>query len=289
MKMGDKRDIAHSFNLAASRYDQAAQLQQEVGRRLLEDIDIFKIKPQRVLDLGCGTGQIGRDLSKIYKGSEIVYADLADKMVVEARRQCGFWQRRKSRFVNADAERLPFADQSFDLLTSNLTFQWCANLEALFEECFRVLRPGGLLLFTTLGPNTLQELRRSWARVDNLRHVNHFIDMHDIGDAMQQAGLRDAVTHMEEIIIHYSEAVELMRDLKDIGAHNIHPEREKGLTPPAHLKQVIAHYEAFRNDSGMLPATYEVVYGQAWRLSPLQSSSVNGEFTFSATAIKSLK
>ncbi len=151
------------------------------------------------------------------------------------------------------------------MLFSNLTVQWCSDLEQTFSEFHRVLKPGGVLFYTTLGPDTLRELRASWAEVDDRVHVNTFLDMHDVGDAMLRARLAEPVMDMEHITLTYRDSMSLMRDLKELGAHNVNPGRSGGLTGPRKLKAVMQAYERFRQTDGLLPATYEVVYGHAWR------------------------
>jgi malonyl-CoA O-methyltransferase len=278
-----KKAIASAFSKSAADYDQVAHLQQEVGRRLIEEMGIFRITPRRILDLGCGTGQMGRALSPIYNKSQLIYADLALGMVQHNRNTLSFWQRRRSQFLCSDAEKLPLADGSNDLIVSNLAFQWCRDLETLFSECQRVLSPNGLLLFTTLGPDTLKELRYSWQQVDNTPHINEFIDMHDVGDAMQASGLDVPVLDMEHLTVPYRQSIELMRELKILGAHSIQQGRQQGLTSPSRLRQVNKAYEQFRGDDGLLPATYEVIYGHAWKGQPRPDQP--SEFLFDPTQI----
>ncbi|HLB84230.1 MAG TPA: methyltransferase domain-containing protein, partial [Steroidobacteraceae bacterium] len=163
----------------------------------------------------------------------------------------------------ATAEAMPLPDASFDLVFSNLMLQWCADPQAVFRECSRVLRPGGLLTFTSFGPDTLKELRSAWAAADGYTHVNRFIDMHDLGDAMLRAGLAEPVMDAELYTLTYPDVGGLMRDLKAIGAHNVNAGRARGLTGRRALERMTAAYEGERHDE-RLPATYEVVYGQAW-------------------------
>ncbi len=265
-----KMEIANAFSRAAPHYDEAALLQHEVGNRFIEQLPLFRIDPHQILDIGCGTGQISHALTRRYPGASITSLDIAEGMVKSTRKKrpksgFGLWRRNSHHLLVGDAESLPFADNSFDLIASSLTFQWCSNLHQLFSEIQRVLTPGGLLLFTTLGPDTLKELRASWQAIDNDIHVNHFVDMHDVGDAMLNGNLGDPVIDMEQIVITYERAITLMRDLKVIGAHNMNPGRSRGLTSPGKLNAVSAAYEQFRTDEGLLPATYEVIYGHAWR------------------------
>jgi malonyl-CoA O-methyltransferase len=184
-------------------------------------------------------------------------------MLQRARRR-GHWLNRP-RPLCADLEALPLADDSVDLIHSNATLQWATDLDRTFAELRRVLRPGGLLMFTTFGPDTLMELRAAWAAADggSHAHVSPFMDMHDIGDAMVRARFADPVMDAERITVTYPDVRGLMGDLKSLGAHNALAGRPRGLTGRRRLAAMEQAYEAERRD-GRLPATYEVVYGHAW-------------------------
>lgn len=262
----DKRRVRASFERAATDYDRVAVLQREVGTRLLERLDLIKIGPQRVLDLGSGTGHIARALVKRYRAASVVALDIAAPMLLQARSRSGWW--RRPRFVCGDIERLPFADHSADMILSNLTLQWCNSLDATFAEFRRVLRPGGLLLFTSFGPDTLLELRAAWAAADDYSHVNRFLDMHDVGDALLRAGLAEPVLDVERFTLTYPDVQGLVRDLKTLGAHNVTAGRPRGLTGRGRWQTLRDTYETFRTAQGLLPATYEVVYGHAWAAEP---------------------
>ncbi|HFD79224.1 MAG TPA: malonyl-[acyl-carrier protein] O-methyltransferase BioC [Gammaproteobacteria bacterium] len=269
----DKSLARRSFAAAAASYDGAAVLQQEIGRRLLERLDLVRLRPQRILDLGAGTGQCLPGLLRRYRGAEVVALDIALPMLQRARAR-GRWLRRP-RCVCADAERLPFADARFDLVFSNLMLQWSLDIEAAFRELQRILRPGGLLLFTTFGPDTLHELRDSWGQADGYSHVNAFADMHDLGDALVRSRFADPVMDVERLTVTYPDLGKLMRELKQIGAHNVTAGRPRGLTGKGRLRRLESAYERYRRD-GVLPASYEVVYGHAWATScetsiPLES------------------
>ncbi len=259
----DKRLVAAAFNAAAKRYDRHAVLQSTVRERLLERLDVIRIDPGRVLDVGAGTGAASRALAKKYRQAEVIGVDLAFEML-QVGRDRRLLRRARRQDVCADAEALPFTHASAELVFSNLTMQWCNELDAVMQECQRVLRPGGLLLFSTLGPDTLSELRASWAQVDDHTHVNVFIDMHDVGDALIRAGFGGPVMDVENITLTYATVEDLLRDLKAIGAHNVTAARARGLTGKRALGLLRDAYERFRVD-GRLPATYEVVYGHAWR------------------------
>jgi len=257
----DKRQARRSFERAAEAYDQVAVLQREVGSRILERLDYVRIDPRLILDVGAGTGHTTGLLARRYPRGRVLALDFALSMLRRARRQ-GPWLRRP-RCICGDAELLPIRDASVDLLFSNLTLQWCNDLEGTFRELGRVLRPGGLLMFSTFGPDTLRELRESWEAVDGDPHVSRFPDMHDVGDALLRCRIAEPVVDAERITLTYEGVDGLMRDLKLLGAHNASPERRRGLTGKGRLEAMRRAYERFRVDD-RLPATYEVVYGHAW-------------------------
>jgi malonyl-CoA O-methyltransferase len=185
------------------------------------------------------------------------------------------WLRPVARLC-ADAERLPLAGGSVDLILSNLMLQW-NDPDAVFEEFRRVLAPRGFLTFTTLGPDTLRELRAAWLQAgrhfpDSHTRVSHFTDMHDLGDALVRAGFAAPVLDVERYTLNYSDIHGLAADLKAVGARNATAGRPKGLTGPRKFAAMASAYEAFRVD-GRLPATYEVVFGQAWAPAAAKSGS----------------
>jgi malonyl-CoA O-methyltransferase len=267
----DKRQAKRAFERAAATYDAAAALQLEVGHRMMERLDLIRLQPARILDLGAGTGEFSRALMRRYRKAEVVALDLALNMLRHTRRRGGWF--RRPRCICGDAERLPFADDSFQFIFSNLMLQWCQDLEPVFTELRRVLAPGGLLMFTTFGPDTLMELRASWEAADGYSHVNRFIDLHDVGDALVRTRWAEPVMDAERITVTYREARALMQDLKHLGAHNITAGRPRGLTGRHRLQRVMQAYESYRLD-GVLPASYEVVYGHAW--TPLEKPVADG-------------
>ncbi len=293
-----KQQVRDSFNKAADSYDRFAIVQQEVCRRLLERLEYIKIQPQTILDIGAGTGQGTQGLSDFYPDASLISMDLAENMLLENRlklsAQTGlsgkiknlFTGRQKVQFVCADAEQLPFADASMDMIFSSLTIQWCFDLNALFAEFRRVLKPGGLLMFTTLGTATLKELRASWAEVSDKVHVNQFADMHDIGDALYNAQVENPVMDNETIVLNYSSVKQILMELKGVGAHNQNNGREKALTGKQRLQAMITAYKQFRSDAGY-PVSYEVLYGHAWNpKTPMQKQN-SGETSISLAQLKS--
>ncbi len=257
----DKGSARRSFEQAAEEYDKAAVLQREIADRMVERLGYVRLDPKLVLDLGAGTGYAIEGLQKRFRKSRILALDFALGMLRQAQRR-GSWLNRP-RCVCADAEALPLADASVDLVYSNATFQWCNDVQGAFAECLRVLRPGGLLMFSTFGPDTLFELREAWSTADGFSHVSPFLDMHDLGDALVRARFGDPVVDAERLTVTYDRVRDLMRDLKVIGARNSTNDRPRGLTGRRRLAAMEQAYEVHRRD-GRLPASYEVVYGHAW-------------------------
>jgi malonyl-CoA O-methyltransferase len=258
----DRRAVARAFDRASRSYDAAAALQARVRQELLTRLEELKVEPRTILDLGAGTGHGSRALKRRHPRAVVIAADIAPGMLDQARQQSR-WLRRFER-VRADAYALPFADGAFDLVFSNLMLQWCDDLDAVFAEISRVLKPGGLLLFSTFGPGTLFELRDAWAASgDGSNHVNHFFDAHALGSALMHAQLSEPVLDVDRIVTRYADASTLMRELKSIGAHNVTRGRARGLTGRRRLAAMNQAYEALRRD-GKLPATWEVIHASAW-------------------------
>lgn len=227
----------------------------------MERLDHVALQPLTVLDAGCGTGLALGPLLRRYPRSRAVALDLSEGMLGHAR-QRRRW-RRTPFPVCADAADLPLSDASVDLVFSNLMLQWCNDLDTVLREFRRVLRPGGLLAFTTFGPDTLRELREAWSDTDGYIHVSRFLDMHDVGDALVRAGLAEPVLDVDQFRLTYERVTDLMKDLRAIGATNAAAGRNRSLTGPGRLRAVAAAYEKHRVE-GRLPATWEVVYGFAW-------------------------
>lgn len=261
----DKFYAKKCFNRAAKSYDNSAILQEEVLNRLLQRLHYMRHRPETILDIGCATGRGIRGLQRHYPGARVYAIDIAYQMLLRARSRYRLLT--KKRLVNADMESLPFASQSFDLVFSSLALHWSNDLQATLGEFARVARPGALLLFSSFGPATLQELASSWRELDGYPHVHQFVDMHDVGDAMMAAGFVQPVVDAETIRMEYSRFGTLLDDLKKVGATNADASRRRGLTTPSMLQQLERNYRQHGFEQGKFVASYEVVYGHAWAVS----------------------
>ena len=291
MSQSEKHRIQKHFNAKAICYESSAVLQRSVCDELLQRLDFTSLNPSVVLDVGCGTGWGTQGLLKKYKKAKVLSLDLSPEMLKQTRCKGGWL--RKPTLICADAEEIPLQDESVDLVFSSLMLQWC-DYKKVFAEFKRILKPDGLLMFSTFGPDTLKELKQSWATVDEHAHVNDFTDMHDLGDELIQAGLAEPVMDMDLLTLTYKEVVSVMTDLKAIGANTILKNKnkvsEQGLVTPGKLKRVIAHYEQYRKE-GVVPASYEVVYGHAWKTTQRatkisQQGYSSAEFSIAVDQIK---
>jgi malonyl-CoA O-methyltransferase len=258
----DREKMAAKFNAAVGSYDAVSTLQKHVGNELLDRLELINIQPSFVLDLGSGPGHFAERLAARYVKARIIQLDIAEKMLAAAHKRKN---RQSSRqyHVCADAEKLPFAARTVDMVFSNLMLQWVYPPDQLFQQLVSALKPGGLVLFSTFGPDTLYELRESWSGADHLPHVHAFVEMHDLGDALIRAGFIDPVIEVDYVTLTYDKVSHLMQDLKGLGAINVSADRRKTLTGKHRFRQMEQAYEK-RRQSGKLPATYEVIYGHAW-------------------------
>ncbi len=256
-----KIQVAQSFSRAAKTYDAAASFQRDVGNELLRSIEPNK-KIDVVLDLGCGTGYFTQYLKEAFSQAHIIGMDLAEGMLCVAQEK----NQQTKAWVCGDAEKLPFADASVDIIFSSLALQWCNNLTELFSELYRVIKPDGTLLFSTLGPNTLHELRNAWQQVDSNIHVNHFTPAAEIQKQLLQNGFLTDHFVEQSTVLEFQTLTDLTRNLKQLGAHNINRGRATGLTGRKKIAAFNSAYEQLRRDT-LLPATYEVFYISAKKLS----------------------
>ncbi|MGH8191132.1 MAG: malonyl-ACP O-methyltransferase BioC [Rhodanobacteraceae bacterium] len=260
----DLRQVRRAFARSVSRYEQHDALQREVEGRLFESLDYCEGEPARVLDVGCGTGRGTAALKKRWRNACVIALDVSLPMLQHARRHLTWWK--PFTRVVADALVLPFADRSMDVVYSNLCMQWCGPPRPFLTELCRVLKPGGLLVASSLGPDTLCELREAWDEADaGQPHVAEFSDMHDIGDAALASGLKDPVLDADHVVLEYPQVHGLLRDLKGLGATNADRERPRGLTGKVRFQTMVDVYEK-RRRNGKIPATWEVVTMHAWGL-----------------------
>lgn len=268
----DAQHVRHAFSRAASTYDAAADLQREVGARLGESLPHYALSADRhgavpalVLDVGTGTGLMAAQAQALWPRARVLALDLALPMLARHRtasRVDTLLRRARPQPVCADARALPVADGQVDVLVSNLCIQWIEDLPALLAGFRRVLRPGGLLLVSTFGPDTLHELRMAFAD-DDAPHVSAFAPIAAVGDALVAAGFRDPVLDRDEFVRGHADLPDLMRELRALGATNAAGSRRRTLTGRARFARAAAAYEPLRRD-GLLPSTWEVVYAQAW-------------------------
>ena len=249
----DKAQVARSFSRAAATYDHAAHLQRATGEELLERLPA-QLSGDRVADLGCGTGVFTAQLAQRYPGATTLGIDLAEGMVAHASR----YRSGPGHWLCGDAEAMPCADGSLGLVFSNFALQWCQDLPRLMAEQYRVLRPGGALVFSTVGPGSLHELRQAWLAVDRYVHVNRFIPVEKVRDAVEAAGFEINEFSVARRVSHYARLQDLTRELKGLGAHNVNRGRNAGLTGRRQIDVLKAAYERWRTPEG-LPASWEIL------------------------------
>ncbi|MCP5221041.1 MAG: methyltransferase domain-containing protein [Zoogloeaceae bacterium] len=263
--------VRRHFNAAASSYNSVDMLARAVAQQMDERLEGILHQPEVILDLGCGDGRDLRRLAERYPKALRVGADIAPAMLQLAAPTVGRLQRLIGRgdrvqLTAANASALPFGPSQFDMLWSNLMLNWLDDPAPALAEMARVMKVGGMLMFATLGPDTLRELREAFDDAEGTR-VHRFIDMHDIGDALVGAGFSDPVMDMDTITLTYADLDRLFADLRLSGSANASARRSRGLSGKAAWLKARARYEAMRIN-GRLPATFEVVYGHAWKPAP---------------------
>jgi malonyl-CoA O-methyltransferase len=285
----DRAALRQAARRAAVHYDAAAVLQREVAARMAARLECMKLAPARVLDLGCGTGADLEFLGRAWPDAQRIACDWSPEMLAQARRRTsalGRWlpwrDRGAPKLVCADAARLPLKGGSVGLVWSNLLLHWLADPAAALREALRVLEVGGLLIFSTLGPDTLKELRQASRGARGAPQVLTFADMHDLGDMLTTAGLSDPVMEMEMITLTYADLASLLVDLRHAASINPDPGRRRGLGGRRAWQRVREAYEGQRRD-GRLPASFEVVYGHAWKVAPRTSADGRAIVQFDAT------
>ncbi len=260
----DQRQVRRAFARAAATYDGADGLQAEVRERLLERLQWVELQPRRILDLGTGTGGALPALAARFPDAELVGLDLTAAMLERAADRPAPSSGQPALLICGDAARLPLADQSIDLVFSSLAIHWSPALDAVLAEVRRVLRHPGLFTFTTPGPLSYRELRTAWRTVDQAPHVLPFPEMRALGDGLVRAGLAEPVLDTDTLTLTYRSFGSLVADLRATGATNASAGRRTGLTGRQAWSKLTAAYEMYRGADGLLPATVEIVFGQAW-------------------------
>lgn len=266
----DRALVRRRFSRHAATADATGFLAREVASRMAERLDYIRCEPARILDLGCGIGADLLLLAQRYPNSERVGIDFALPLLQLTAGERGFFRRllgglrrRDPQLVCADADALPLARASVQMVWSNLMLNWLHDPLPALQEMHRVLEVDGLLMFSTLGPDTLKELRAALPAGQGER-VHRFIDMHDLGDALVGAGFADPVMDMQMITLTYQHLDALLRDLREAGAANASTARPPGLSGKAGWQRARAAYERVRQN-GRLPATMEIIFGHAWK------------------------
>jgi malonyl-CoA O-methyltransferase len=252
----DERAVQRQFARVATTYDSASLLQKKIADELIDRIDLVSPGPDTLLDLGSGTGYLGRCAKEKFPALSVIAIDRVMAMATESSSfDLG------ARTVIAAAEKLALEKESVPLVLSNLLLHWC-DVSAVFFEVARVLEIGGAFLFSTLGPDTLMELRAAWAKVDEYPHVHEFIDMHNLGDALVTAGFSEPVLDTDRISVTYKDVPRLVAELRHVGGANVRLDRRKTCTGKERYRRFVEAYEEFRA-RGRLSSTWEVIYGLA--------------------------
>jgi len=269
----ERRAAARGFDQACRCFDEADAVHGEARVRLLERLALFGLEPRCVVDLGAATGKTSLALAGQFPDAHLLAIDSSHAMLGQARRLGGSNVTR----ICGDAERLPLAEHSVDLMVANLVLPWCSS-DVVFAEAARVLRDGGLLLFTTVGPDTLGEVRRAWSEVDDAIHVHGFVDMHDLGDLALRAGLAEPVMDVDRLQVTYRDVLSLVEDLRACGATNVALGRRTSLTGTRRWRAFRERLEA-RRVGGRFPVTVELIFGQAWGTGMLRQGKLGDGVT----------
>lgn len=260
--MLNPKHIRRRFERAAGSFDSADFVHAAMREGLLSRIEPLLVEAKIVLDLGTGTGSANRALLKRFKPARLIAVDLAHNMLLKARAKRSW--RSRTAFAQASAGALPLAGESVDVVFANLLLPWLDDPTPVFSEVARILRKGGVFAFSTLGPDSLQEVRRAWAQVnDDHEHVNRFADMHDLGDGLVNAGLRDPVLDVDRLSVSYESCDRLFSDLTAVGARNTLHQRDSALTGKGPFAGMVSALESTATD-GKISLDLELVYGHCW-------------------------
>lgn len=280
----DQQQLRRANDRIAAEFDAADFFCAETRERLLERLDLITLEPQVILDLGAGTGAVTRELRRRYPDASFIALDWSQVMLDQAASDLSD---DNAQLICADSHHLPIDDASVDIIVSNMMLPGCADPQQVFSEAQRVLRTPGLFLFNTLGPDTLRTLQRAWAQVDDAPHVHVFADMHNVGDALVQAGFREPVMDVEQVRINYRDMNRLFADLRAMAATNRLQNRRRGLTTPRLWQRMLAAADELRHDSGGFPVQAELITGQAWTGAPSPGVLMSdGEASFPVSRLR---
>ncbi len=251
----NKQQMRQSFNAAAKTYDQAAELQRQVGDLLLQKLNGLNLNNKTIMDLGSGTGYLSQCIQNHHPDNYIISVDIADNMLKISQKK-----HPDQMYLCSDAEHLSFSNHSVDIIISNMALHWCQNIQRTFKELYRILKPKGLFIFTALGEETLHELQYCWNTIDNDTHVNRFLKKSHMQKSLD-IHFSETTLNTRIITRHHESIYTLMKKLKAIGAHNVTTKKPSGLTGKRKLQALEIAYESFRDETEYLPATYEVIFG----------------------------
>lgn len=257
-------EIIRHFNGIAENYDRLSFLEQHMGERLLEHLEFIKLSPKIILDLGGSRGFFSEKLAALYPNAFIINLDAAFNML-HFRASASQVHASVHGICSNIKGKLPFTNNTFDFIFSNALFPWCQDIPTLFNEIQRVLKPDGLFLFSSLGPDTFIELQDIFKMLKRDSPLHSLLDMHFLGDALMQAQLKDPVMDMELCTIPYSNFNELRAYIKELGFSYFFSEElnfEEIATTMEY--EISKQYESYQEVSTEIPATFEIVYGQAF-------------------------
>src|ERR1700739_3779499 len=293
----DARRLRQIFDRRAATFDQVAFLPREIAQRMRERLDYIKVAPASVLDAGCGAGEDIPALRERFPEAPVFGTDLSHGMLTRALQHDSgdtSWRRflpatlgkalgaRGPRVAQADFSTLPFAAGAFDFIWSNLALHWHSRPDLVFPEWQRVLKVNGLLMFSTLGPDTLKELRGAYAEIEvahgvnTHKHVIDFVDMHDLGDMLVESGFEIPVMDQETLTITYKSPESLLADVRRWGAYPFEREATANAVARRLHKALLAALEARRRADGTIALTFEVIYGHAWKAVPRTTAEGHG-------------
>ena len=256
-----KKRIAKSFDNKSDSYDQYSFVQKEVADRLIDRIKSLKFDPINILDIGSGTGYLAKKLESHFPKANLFCLDISEKMSIACK-----LKNKRMYTICADTEFLPFKNLSFDLIISSFTFHWCSNLEKIFYDIKNILTEHGIFIFSTVGPDTLIELKSIFRKIDDNQHVNNFLDMHTFGDLLLSLDFSDPVMDVDRITVKYKSFDELLKSLRCTGSNVVMADRKRFLGHRA-ISKIKSEYQG-NTEKGSILTTYEIIYAISWKNLP---------------------